>query len=183
MKDLSELGLAYDQALREFNAKIEDGRRQWAARVLRSYPTKQDLEATANALLVDIGADSVEVNAIADDVQATIVKAPTTNHEESTVPLDESLCVITVGLGEPAMIKDLQSSQFIGADHAVRHRGLKSWASAPIMIEGVCAGTVCALEARQPRDWNERDQALLEQAAGMISAQVNHWAADKKYKI
>lgn len=182
MKNLDTIGVMYDEALTQFEEMVQDGRRQWAARVLRSYPQRQDLEATANALLQDIGADAVEVNAIADQVQATIAKAPAIDRE-AVVPAENSLCVITVGMGEPLMIPDLQSSTFLGKGHAVQHLGLKSWASAPIMLEGVCAGTVCALEAKEPRQWNESDQALLEKAAGMISDQVSHWAADKKFKI
>ncbi len=181
MRDLTELGVSFDEAMALFEETIEDARRQWAARQLKAYPRKQDLELTATALLNDIKSDAVEVNSIVDSRQETIVKTPV-GETGVSIPQGDSLCVLTVALGEPAMIADIQEAEFT-ADHATKRSGLKAWASAPIMIEGVVAGTVCALEGQNPRQWNRGDQVLLEKAAEMISDQVGYWAKTRKHSI
>lgn len=180
VKELSDLGVSYDEALNSFQRQIEDGKRQWAARLLAAYPDRRDLEMTAEALLDDIKADGVQVNAITDTEQLTLARAP--EKGDINAPLKDSLCVLTVGLGEPAMVSDIQRDPFT-ADHVARLKGIYSWASAPIIIEGVSAGSICALENYEARDWTFQDQQLLEKAANMISTQVSHWAATRKHKI
>ena len=181
MKELREFGVSYDEALRHFEAAIEDGRRQWAARLLQQYPYREDLEMTAEALLLDIKANAVEVNAIVDSHQETLVKAPIAS--PVSIPQEESLCVLTVGAGEPLSVSDIRHENSLN-DHPVKVSGdICAWASAPIIVEGSAAGTICALENGHARAWNDRDQALLEKAAGMIGAQVSEWATRRGYLI
>lgn len=181
MRDLNDLGVSYSEAMESFQAAINDAHRQWAAKVLVSYPRREDLEVTAEALLHDLGADGVEVNSIADRSQETLVKAP--SGPATNVPMENSLCVIAVGLGTAAQFADVPNSSFLPEDHAIRRRKIQSWASAPIMIDGVAAGTVCAIETEHTRDWTEGDQLLLEKAASMISDQVTHWADGQRHRI
>lgn len=180
MRDLADLGLSYDEALSAFERSIEDARRTWASRVLESYPYRANLEMTATALLVDIEADQVEVNAITDSTQETIAKAPP--GERSSAPIGQSLCCIVVAMGTPAAVSDIQGNPFTAA-HAAKERGIRSWASAPIFIDGAAAGTICALESHEAREWTLNDQRLLEKAAGMISDTVSDWADGRRHHI
>lgn len=171
MKELHDLGVSFDEAFANFEETIRDAKRQWVAKLLQDYPHKEDLEEVAEALRQDLRAEGVEVNSITQSQQTTVTKAP--GGDVARVPVKDSLCVITVGLGEPAMVSDIAVDEFTQGHAAQGAWG--SWASVPIMIEGCDAGTVCALEGNA-RAWGPGDQELLQKAAELISAQVEHWA-------
>lgn len=181
MKELHELEVSYDQAYLKFQAEVGEAHRQWTGRLLRAYPVHEALTEVGEALRVGLKADAVEVNAISDGVQATVFRAPRISTVVE-IPDNESFCVLTVGAGEPLQVRDIQNDEFTER-HPARRSGLTSWASVPIIIEGASAGTVCALEAKEPRDWTAHDQQLLQDTANMISGQVTRWAKDRGHLI
>lgn len=172
------MAVSYDAAFAQFESKIEDAKREWCAGIMRAYPFKAELEEVAEALRKDLHASQVEVNSISSDDQTTVAKAPT--DAEKVVPVRDSLCVLTVGAGEPGQVSDLQGDPF-AADHAMTKLKIGSWASVPIRVAGVDAGAICAMDLQEPRVWRDEEQQLLENTARRIGELITDWAADTRF--
>jgi len=174
IKELHDVAVTFDEAFARYQATIEEARRQWSAKLLREFPDKPALEAIAERLRTDLDAHQVHINAVDAEVQTTVAKAPP--GRVTSIAVGNSLCALVIGLGETAMVADVQNDS-ITAKHSAKKIGLRSWASAPIEIEQVDAGAVCALEIDRPREWTDYDQDRLESAAAEIGQLVGAWAA------
>lgn len=179
MIELHDLGASYQDVYDRYQAAVDDARRQWAARLLRTYPHRSRLEIAAAKVRYELDTSAVEINALGDAQQTTVAKAP--SHEEVVIPDSDSLCVLTVGSGRASEVSDIQAdARFLGSHNAVK-LGLGSWASVPIFIEGCAAGTICALEADNPRVWTAEDQRALEHAAEDVSQAVTEWSLSEPH--
>lgn len=179
MKELTELGAddfptTFDSVLDEIN----NLQRNLSALVLTQYPNRDVLLREAQYLLRSLGASHVQVNAILDDTQFSLITIPVDEGQLPTVEMikcEDSLCVLTVGYDQPLSMTDIQHSPFL-ADHETQAVGRwKSWASAPIHVGGYAAGTVCALEDTKPRRWDRTDEEALRRAAHVIGERVSAW--------
>lgn len=175
MKELSEHVLetrvdTLTEAVHTFDERLARIERQVAARMLMDYPHRGTLGDLAEALRTELGSQAVQINSIDTTSQTTIVAAPPT--PESAIPVYDSLCVMTVGLGEPAAVSDIANDPVVDG-HPVREVW-GSWASAPIVITGMDAGSVCGLET-EARTWSDRDQDRLVSMAARIATEVETW--------
>lgn len=171
---MHDVDISFDDAFAQFESMIEDARRDWAAKIMRAYPFKAELEVVADALRQDLKASQIEVNSVGRKVQTTVARAPA----GATVSIDvhDSLCVIGVGAGVPLQVSDIKRDGFLEG-HAAVDMSVCSWASVPIKIAGCSAGTVCALELQEPRVWGDPEQELLEQTATRIGELITEWSS------
>ncbi len=166
------LGESYSEALAEIRSQLDDVRRGLSSAILLLYPDLDFVGLQAEQARQELGAEAVEVNAItADHTQVTITAAPT-GISMTKVPVEDSLCVLTVGTDQPLMVSDIGTDP-ITEGHAARGMW-GSWASVPIHVRGAAAGTVCALETH-PRAWDSRDEGKLAAAAQRIGEAVDEW--------
>jgi GAF domain-containing protein len=171
MSELQTEGDSYDSLLLELRSAIHDARREWSAGLLCAFPERHLFKSVAREVRDELGSLGVEINAIINNQQVTIATSP--DSEETSVPADNSLCVLTVGLAKPLRLTDARDG-FVDGGHALFDRNLGSWASVPLVVQGEAAGTVCAVE-RKARDWSDADQAILQRAADRIARAVELW--------
>lgn len=175
MKEISEYLTEHHiesmkEAVLTFEDRLANLERELASRLLVDFPLRNKLEDIAESLLENIESEVVKVNSVGPTKQVTVASAP---HElRTTIPVEDSLCFMTVGSGEPLSVSDIANDVMLEGHDTQGTWG--SWASAPIVIKGLEAGAVCALESNS-RMWTETDEKLLQATARSIAAEVEAW--------
>lgn len=175
MKEISEYLTenhfnSVSEAVRQLDEMLTGMEREVASHLIVDFPHKLLFEEIAQGLLESLRSEVVQVNSISPTSQITVAMAPP--ELKTTIALEDSLCVITVGSGEPLVVSDIANDAMLN-DHPAR--GVwGSWASAPIVITGLYAGSVCALE-KNARAWTDKDQELLQTTAHRISTEIENW--------
>lgn len=154
----------------EVRASLEDTRRHWVAYMLAQYPDRELLGVIANTARASVSAEAVEINALYDRRQITVASAPP--RPRTIVGDQNSLCVLTVGAGRPLAVDDIRHDRFL--DHHSARKSWGAWASAPLVIQGHVAGTICALEHHE-REWTRQDEQVLTYVAGQLSVEIERW--------
>lgn len=177
MKELTELG--QDEFVESFDSvldSINDLQRNLSALVLTQYPDRNLLLREAEFVLKSVKCSHVQINAIMQDSQFSLVTFPQGDFPTILrVRCDDSLCVLTVGFDQPLSLTDISNSPYLTNNKAQDEGIWKSWASAPIHVGGYAAGTVCALEENRSRRWSRVDEEALRRAAHVIGERVSSW--------
>lgn len=176
MTQANELGESFEQALDRFRASLDDTRKHWAAYMLSQYPGIDTLRQTASQAVTYLEARFVQVNAIYNDRQHTIMSAP--GEFIQSIAATSSFCYLTFGYEHPVAINDIAGDEFVNG-HPLQGGAWGSWASVPLHVNGVVAGTICALESGS-RNWNLSDQACLQELANDLSIRVSAWAQEQE---
>lgn len=178
MKEVHDLAVSFDEAIAAYEEAVRSAKRQWSARLLRHFPGQALLGEEAEQLRQELNAAGVAVHSLGDGRQVVLAKslAPECPVLPDDIAERDSLCVLTIGAEEPLQASDIQGDPFL-ENHFMHEGQLQSWASAPVFIQGVSAGTVCAVEVEHPRKWTEGEQKTLESAARRVSEFVEQWLA------
>jgi len=176
MPQMHDLADTFDDAMLAMKDSLADARRQLAAWSLVNYPSKDTLNEQAHELRRTLKAAAIEINAISKDHQTTVAGAPKVL-EARIIPVKDSLCVITAGLGSPLAVDDMHTDAVLACHPAGgAEADWFSWASAPIVVNQCVAGTVCALEKDRARQWSLEDQEALEDMAARIGRLIDIWS-------
>jgi len=172
---LSDEGIeSIANAINTFDSRLARLERDVASRLLVEYPNREKLEELADRLLERLETELIQVNSIGASEQTTVATAPPTNPLKS--PLDQTFCVMTVISGESLSISDVSNESMISQE--ARDSPWGSWASAPIVVSGLNAGSVCALESHS-REWTDSDQEALQATARSLAAEIETWIAKR----
>lgn len=172
MAQMHDLAPTFDDALTELQQALRDSRREWSGVLMSVFPEQKWMERQAKALKKRLGSTTVLFNALAEGNQTTICSSDRDGYRVVKADAD-SLCVIAVSLGKPLAVNDVLNDPVV-AEHPAASV-CRSWASYPVMVNGVCAGTVCALENPHPREWTEDDQAVLAETARALEQRIASW--------
>lgn len=177
MTNAEDLGKTYREAYDELSPSVERLQRTLMASIMAMYPDREELAVTADFLRDELGVDAIHVNVILPKKQLTIVSRPDQATEIKEIPLDSSLCVLTVSVNKPLYVSDIRESEFM-KDHPAKDMW-GTWASAPVRLNAQPVGTVCALDD-EAREWSTEDQMLIEASARIIETQVTDWLKSRK---
>lgn len=171
MTQMSELAPTFGEALAEVQDALHDARRSLSGTMMTKFPEARWMRRRARRLAKTLNAGSVEFNAITDDEQVTICDSSKAG--VTAIPVEHSLCVIAASAGVAIAVDDVRAAGLL-TDHPVT-AACHSWASYPVFVNGVSAGTVCALEPDKPRRWTLDDQAALKATADELGARIARW--------
>lgn len=178
MSRAEDLGPTYHQAFDDLSDSVQKLQRTIMASVMTMYPNRDELSVAADFLRDEINADAIQVNVILSGKQLTIVSAPDGTTSVTEIPIDNSLCVLTVGANTPLHIDNLKENKFLtGQAQSTGDWG--SWASAPIRLNNQPVGAVCAL-GDEPREWSKEDEMLIQATCTIIEKQVTDWLKSRK---
>jgi serine phosphatase RsbU (regulator of sigma subunit) len=87
-------------------------------------------------------------------------------------PLTHSLCQHVVSTRAPLVLDDVRNDDRTRGSLAIRDLGVVGYAGMPLTdSDGHVLGSLCAIDTR-PRQWTQREQALLEDLAAACSAEL-----------
>lgn len=173
MIELNRTGYDYDESFQAVLDQVNDMQRSLAGLKLAQHPWRDIFLQEAGLLYKSLNCSHVQINAIMNDVQITIVTHPDKLSDYTLIPIQDSLCVLTVGLNKPLCVTDIKNDDFLSSHSS--NLAWSAWASVPIMIDGYSAGTVCALEENKPRKWSRVDEESMQRSAHVISEKVSTW--------
>jgi putative two-component system response regulator len=98
---------------------------------------------------------------------------PVPSGGDRTVPLDQSFCQFPVRRAEPVAFDDLREAVDLSELPVLEELGLRAYAGAPVMVEGLGpVGTVCVAD-EEPRAWSERDLEALGDFAESVASEID----------
>lgn len=152
-----------------------------------SYPVPEHEETRLKALgrLNILGTDSEEkfdqvadtareflgtkysaLNFISDDLQWSKASC---GIDVGEVPREDSFCAHVVGEDQMLVVEDTESDQrFANNPQVTGFPHIRSYAGAPLTVEGHAVGTLCVFDDR-PRSFTEKDRGLLRELATLVT--------------
>lgn len=115
-----------------------------------------------------LGPDVAQLSLVGAVQTAAVVSGPGAGPAGAELPLAESLCAVTVQAGEPLVVRDVAHDPRIAGRSAAASGAVGAYLGVP--LEGLAAA-LCVFGAA-PRDWTDRDVAVLEMLAECASSEL-----------
>ncbi|MCZ2821362.1 SpoIIE family protein phosphatase [Modestobacter sp. VKM Ac-2977] len=128
-------------------------------------PVVQRLADLAVRLL---GPDVAQVSLIGEVQTAAVVSGPGAGRPGTELPLAASLCAVTVELGQPLVVRDAAVDPRVADRLPISAGEVGAYLGVP--LDG-WQGALCVFGAA-PRDWTDRDVAVLELLAECVAAEL-----------
>jgi len=91
---------------------------------------------------------------------------------ERETPLTHSFCQHVVERATPLVINDAVADPLVCENLAIRDLDVKAYLGVPLLTkDGVVLGSLCAIDTA-PRQWTEKDQAILVDFAKLVEDQI-----------
>lgn len=87
-------------------------------------------------------------------------------------PLTHSFCQYSVATNEPLVIADARQDPVLQHNEAIVDLGVIAYAGVPIRIGSEPLGSFCVIDS-EPRDWTDRDLAVLEELGAAVGDLVD----------
>lgn len=87
-------------------------------------------------------------------------------------PLTHSFCQYSVATNEPLVIADARQDPVLQHNEAIVDLGVVAYAGVPIRIRSEPLGSFCVIDS-EPRDWTDRDLAVLEELGAAVGDLVD----------
>jgi diguanylate cyclase (GGDEF)-like protein len=159
-------------------SRIEDGARLAALRDtgLLDQPGEERLERLNRLALELLGVPVSLVSFVAEDRQFFVSQVgmaePLATERET--PLSHSFCRHVVERDAPLVVDDARKHPLVADNLAVRDLDVIAYAGVPVRVAGGEAlGAFCAVDAT-PKQWTERDLAVLADLAAIASDVLEH---------
>ena len=110
---------------------------------LTLYPERDEIAAKVSVDLAKLGVDGIEVQALVNGQQITLVSTPT-GAVNIIIRDSDSLCSLVVGSDTTLWVADIADSEFLKGHSAVEK--WNAWCAAPIHIYNSQVGPVSALD-------------------------------------
>lgn len=169
----AKYGKTYDEVFGKYNESLGGLARSVNAALMTMYPHKEFLTKVSKDAVEALDVESVEINTIINGKQITLIGMPD-GRTLVKIRDRESLCVLSVGVGEPLAIEDIKKDPFLEG-HPAQEGPWESWLSAPVFINHTPVGTVCAL-GTEPKRWTDEDRVALEGFAKVVGTEVEKWS-------
>ena len=164
-----------------------DPRRVREARRLRPpAETAAALDRLAELAVRLLGVTSAQVSLLGVDQLVAGAAGKAVGSNDSTGPLEESLCTVTAVTGDAALVvEDARTDERVRHLPPVASGDVGAYLGTPLTTdEGVVVGVLCVYDA-QPRSWADSDVATLRQLAASVvtelqlSALTGEYASDR----
>ncbi len=86
-------------------------------------------------------------------------------------PVEEWFCAYVVDAQQPLLVADTRRDPRFSGHASVAEGRFRSCAGAPVVVDGLCVGSVCVID-EQPRAWSENDAETLRALAAEVGAAV-----------
>jgi len=86
-------------------------------------------------------------------------------------PAHESFCAYVVDAQQPVLVPDTRGDSRFSGYRCVADGPFRSYAGAPVIVDGQSLGTVCVIDD-QPRDWTEEDAQMLLTLSACVASEV-----------
>ena len=155
--------------------RIDDSARLDAVRrsVLLDSPAEESFDRLTRMAASLIDVPSALVTVIDADRQfyksCIGVKEPWATTRET--PLELSYCTHVVETGDPLIISDAREHPLTKDHPALREMNIIAYAGIPLFLDGQPLGSFCVVDEK-PRDWSERDIAVLKDLANSAMSEI-----------
>lgn len=162
---------------------IDDPARLDALRrsVLLDSPAEESFDRLTRLATSLIGAPTALVSLVDEDRQffksAIGLKDPWASKRET--PLGHSYCKHVVETGDPLLIRDAREHPLTKGSPAIRDLNAVAYAGIPLYLDGQPLGSFCVIDDH-PREWSEREVAVLRELAGSAMSEIALRVATEK---
>ncbi len=86
-------------------------------------------------------------------------------------PLSHSFCKHVAATSLPLVVPDARADLRLSENSAISDLGVIAYAGLPLIIEGECVGSMCAIDT-EPRKWSEQELSILTDIAAGVSSEL-----------
>lgn len=90
--------------------------------------------------------------------------------------VEDSFCQYVIERRDELIVDDAVVDPLTRSNPSIESMGVAAWAGCPVVLDGHVLGTFCVVDQR-PRQWTDRDRALLHRLAGLANREVARRAA------
>jgi diguanylate cyclase (GGDEF)-like protein len=87
-------------------------------------------------------------------------------------PLTHSFCQHVVASGEPLIVADARLDERVRDNLAIPEIGVIAYAGIPLRVDGVCVGSLCAIDS-SPRAWTDEEVAVVRDLAAAAGTELS----------
>lgn len=159
-----------------FTAQVNDARRLAAARRsgLLDTPADEPFDrlARTTAMLLEAPLAFVTVVDEKRSFWKSCIGVDATDPADRQNPVEESFCQYVVGTAAELIVNDAATDHRTRDNPSVEKMGVRAWAGFPLHApDGEVLGSFCVVDL-EPRDWTERDIAVLRTMSAAASSEV-----------
>ena len=90
-----------------------------------------------------------------------------------STPVEESFCQYVIQSNDDLLIDDALTNPLTSGNPSIEKMGVRSWAGAPIVIDGEVVGTFCVVDT-VPRTWSDADRQILHAFRDQVEREFRH---------